>query len=255
MSREGYALEVDNVALRIDGTPILRGVDFTVRPGEVTGLIGPNGSGKTSLFNCISGFHRVSKGTIKLNGIDVTDWEPYQRARAGLGRVFQNFGIFKEMTVLENILIALESHDSWWRLLVPWGNGLRAKREAVMGFLEQIGLAELADRPAGVLSGGQMRLLEIVRTLAFEAEVLLLDEPTAGVSPKMKDDIVVQISKLQSLGKTVLVIEHDMNFIEQFCQRVIVLDVGEVVLDDTLAEVRSSQVLQEIYFGRKTRSG
>jgi ABC-type branched-subunit amino acid transport system ATPase component len=235
-------------------TKVLNGISCSVSSGETIGVIGPNGCGKTTLFNCISGFSPCDKGTIELRGKAIHDLEPHERARLGLGRVFQNFGIFREMTLLENMQLALESKRETSRGLFPWSKRTKHTLDQAMAHLVEIRLQGKAMDKAGSLSGGQMRLLEIARTLALGAEVFLLDEPTAGVSPRMKDDIAASIVKLQALGKTVLIIEHDITFIQKFCNRIIVLEEGRVILDDLPERVRNDARLQEIYFGRETKS-
>jgi branched-chain amino acid transport system ATP-binding protein len=242
-------LSVQGLTFGVNGTAILDGTTFAVQPGETLGIIGPNGSGKTTLFNCISGFCLPQDGQIFFRGETITHHPPFQRARAGLGRVFQNFGVFRDMTVVENMILALESGQSFWRNFFPWGDGARKLHAEAMRHLSEVGLDIKSKERAGSLSGGQMRLLEIMRAVALGAAVLLLDEPTAGVSPKMKDTISELIIKLQKRGKTILVIEHDIGFIETFCQRVLVLDSGRVVLDDTPDRVRTNEMLHEIYFG------
>ena len=155
------------------------------------------------------------------------------------------------MTLPENMLVALESRGSLLDALFPWGGSAASRRAQAMQHLDEIKLSDKAQQKAGSLSGGQMRLLEIVRVLASGADVLLLDEPTAGVSPKMKEEVAQFIQKLQTLGKTVLVIEHDINFIQKFCQRIVVLESGAVVVDDTPERVCADERLQEIYFGQR----
>jgi len=245
-------LSVKDVNFSIQGANILNGISFEIEKGQTVGIIGPNGSGKTTLFNCISGFNLPSSGKIFWSGKDITRLSAYQRAVLGLGRVFQNFGIFREMTVIDNVVTALESRQPLWRTFFPWSRTTKNNRKEALKYLDEVGLSAKAREKASSLSGGQMRLLEIVRTLAFGADLFLLDEPTAGVSPKMKDDVAALIRKLQSLGKTVIVIEHDLNFIYKFCERIIVLDVGKVVLDDTPRAVRENEILKEIYFGAET---
>ncbi len=244
-------LDIQGLHLTLNKLHILKGIDIQINSGETVGIIGPNGSGKTTLFNSISGFHQSNEGKLILNGIDLTRLAPYHRARLGIGRVFQNFGIFREQSLLENILIALETKQSFWATIWPWSRQNRINKVRALGFLRKVKLHEKANEKAASLSGGQMRLLEIIRTLAFGAELFLLDEPTAGVSPKMKAEISEIIKKLKKRQKTVLIIEHDINFIYGFCDRVIVLDAGRVVMDDTPENVRKNPRLQEIYFGTK----
>lgn len=242
-------IEIKNLFFNIGSARILDGISLKITDGETVGIIGPNGSGKTTLFNCISGFNIPQKGQIFFNDKNITATRPFSRAMLGLGRVFQNPGIFREMTVHENVLTALESKADSASIYWPWSSKTKENKNKAAEYLETVGLLNKANEKAGSLSGGQMRLLEIVRSLAFGAEVFLLDEPTAGVSPKMKEDVAKLIRNLQEMKKTVLIIEHDINFIEKFCQRVIVLDVGKVVLDDSPENIRSNQKLQEIYFG------
>jgi branched-chain amino acid transport system ATP-binding protein len=246
-------LTVSNLRFRIGDMRILNGINFSVQAGDKLGIIGPNGSGKTTLFNCISGFNMPTTGKIYFRGHDITRISPSKRASYGIGRVFQNFGIFREMTVMENIQIALEATGQ--AVLFPWSKTNKNNKEKVLEFLCSVGLEERAKEKAGSLSGGQMRLLEITRAIAFGAELFLLDEPTAGVSPKMKKQIEHSLQKLQELEKTVLIIEHDINFIQQLCDRIIVLDMGRVMLDGAADEVRCDPRLQEIYFGANGQNG
>lgn len=243
-------LNLEDIHVSFQGSNVLNGISCSVSAGETVGVIGPNGSGKTTLFNCISGFAPCQHGSITLRGEPIHTLAPYERARLGLGRVFQNFGVFREMTLRENVQLALESRHDTPHGFLPWSRRTRDIQERSMGFLREIHLDGKAMDKAGSLSGGQMRLLEIIRTLALGADLFLLDEPTAGVSPRMKEDIAASIKKLQALGKTVLIIEHDITFIQKFCNRIIVLEEGRVVLDDVPERVRNDARLQEIYFGR-----
>ena len=236
-------LSVSTLSFSIGDHRILKNITFDVEEGEVVGLIGPNGSGKTTLFNVLSGFLKPTKGSISFRGEDITKMLPSSRARIGIGRVFQNFGVFREMTLEENVLVALESMPKDQR------QGLNDLNEVVKGTLEMAGLAQFAKKKAGSLSGGQMRLLEMSRTFMCGKELFLLDEPTAGVSPKMTNQISDLIKGLKEEQKTVLAIEHDLPFIAKICDRVIVLDLGEIVLHGKPSEVQKSKELQEIYFG------
>jgi ABC-type branched-subunit amino acid transport system ATPase component len=240
-------LQIQDLKFSIGQTNILNGIAFNVKIGEQLGIIGPNGSGKTTLFNCISGFNIPQSGSIQFKEKDITKSHPADRAHLGLGRVFQNFGIFREMTLLENIITALESKQGF--SFFPWSKRHKTNIEQSLDYLSMVQLEKKAKDKAGSLSGGQMRLLEIIRAIAFEADLFLLDEPTAGVSPKMKGEIEKALTKLHELNKTVLIIEHDINFIQRLCERIIVLDGGKVVLDDTPEKVRNDKRLQEIYFG------
>lgn len=236
-------LSLSDISLSIGEHSILRGITFDVTEGQVVGLIGPNGSGKTTLFNVISGFLKPSSGTVSFHDENITTCGPAVRAKKGIGRVFQNFGIFREMTLLENVLVALEA------LPKDQQKALGNLHDVARGTLDMVGLASHEASKAGSLSGGQMRLLEIARTLKSGKELFLLDEPTAGVSPKMTGQVADLIGQLKKAGKTVLIIEHDLPFISRICDEVVVLDVGEVVLKGTPEKIKQSKQLQEVYFG------
>ncbi|HMO17789.1 MAG TPA: ABC transporter ATP-binding protein [Oligoflexia bacterium] len=240
-------LKVSDIHLNFGDAQILNGLSFSLNAGERVGIIGPNGSGKTTLFNCLSGFNKPSKGSIHFFDESLGSVSPSERARRGLGRLFQNFGIFRNMTVEENLLVALES-----RARLRLFNSVFSKRkfnDQIDEYLSRVGLLQKRKDKAGSLSGGQLRLLEIIRLIAFGAKLFLLDEPTAGVSPKMKIEILNAMKDLLDKNVMVLLIEHDIRFIQEYCERVLVLDGGRVVLDGTPDEVRNDPRLQEIYFG------
>lgn len=236
-------LALSRIGLTLQSHSILQDVTFDVKEGETVGIIGPNGSGKTTLLNVLSGFLTPTTGALHFRATNITRMPAAQRARCGIGRVFQNFGIFREMTVAENIRVAFEALPREQRALL--GN----IDDAIRGTLELVGLTHHAQKKAGSLSGGQMRLLEIARTLKSGKSLFLLDEPTAGVSPKMTQQVAELIQELKKEGKTVLIVEHDLPFISKICDRVIVMDVGKVILAGTPHEIRQSKELKEIYFG------
>jgi branched-chain amino acid transport system ATP-binding protein len=236
-------LQISNIALTIGEHQILNGINFSVEEGQIVGLIGPNGSGKTTLFNVLSGFLKPTGGRIVYRDEDITTLSPSKRSQRGIGRVFQSFGIFREMTLEENVLVALEALPKSKR--IP-----KSEMQSVVNTtLEMATLQEFAKKKASSLSGGQMRLLEIARTLTSGNDLFLLDEPTAGVSPKMTNQVAGMIHELKKQGKTVLIIEHDLPFIADICDEVVVLDVGEVVLQGKPDEIRKSEKLKELYFG------
>lgn len=223
-------MRVKELSVEIRGSLILNNINFEVSKGETLGIIGPNGSGKTTLFNVISGFIREGSGTIELDGERIETYPPFIRAQKGIGRVFQSGGIFGELTVLENLIITGKK--------VPFDELLKA-----------IGLLNKANEPASVLSGGQKRLLELIRAEIFDPKVLLLDEPTAGVAPNMKQVLAERINSLKSKKRSLLIIEHDIQFISSLCDRVLVLFQGEIVMSGKPDEIRNDPYLQEIYFG------
>lgn len=236
-------LSLKDIGLTIQGHTILHNVSFDVEEGEIVGLIGPNGSGKTTLFNVLSGFLKPTHGSVTFRENDITHLIPSKRAQLGLGRVFQHFGIFREMTLEDNVRVALEAMPKELR------KDMGSMEDTVRATLEMATLLSHAKQKAGSLSGGQMRLLEIARTLKSGKELFLLDEPTAGVSPKMTHQVADIIGALKKEGKTVLIIEHDLPFIARICDRVVVLDVGQVVLSGKPGDVKKSKELQEVYFG------
>lgn len=243
-------LEINSLCVSFGKLAVLRGIDLKISTGETVGIIGPNGCGKTTLFNCISGFNPALSGEILYKQQNITELAPFTRARLGLGRVFQNSGVFRELSVFENVLIALESRQTLLQNLLP-ASTLKAENKAkAMNYLEMVELQDKAEQKAAALSGGQLRLLEIIRMVAFGAELFLLDEPTAGVSPKMKIKITEIIKKLKELNKTVMIIEHDLHFIQEFCTRIVVLDSGKVALEDSPDKIRGNPMLKEIYFGK-----
>lgn len=236
-------LSLSSVSLTIGQHQILNDVSFDIEEGQVVGLIGPNGSGKTTLFNVLSGFLNPTGGTITFRDHDITRASAPVRANLGIGRVFQNFGIFRDMTLTENVQVALEAMPKARR------QELGDLSAVVKDTLEMVNLSDHAGKKASSLSGGQMRLLEIARTLKSGKELFLLDEPTAGVSPKMTQEVADIIKQLKTEKKTVLIIEHDLPFISTICDEVIVLDVGSVVLKGKPNDVKQSKELQQIYFG------
>ncbi len=244
-------LELKDIQLTLGERKILNNLSLSVKAGETVGIIGPNGSGKTTLFNVISGFLQQNSGTLEFVGQDISHMSPHERARLGLARVFQNFGVFRDLTLLENIQLAIESKQPLLRTLFPFQKQSRINRDAALDYLDLIKLRDKALNKSSSLSGGQLRLLEIIRAIAFKAELFLMDEPTAGVSPRMKSDIISQIDELKKQKKTIIVIEHDMGFIRAFCDRIIVIDQGQIALDGTPDEIQNDQRLQDIYFGTK----
>lgn len=242
-------LKAENISVKIGESLILNQINLNITGNEIIGIIGPNGCGKTTFFNTISGFIPPATGDIYYNNCNISKLEPHQRAKLGIGRAFQNFGIFREMSLMENMICALEGKNGSIKSFFPWSKSHRKNKNIASEYLAQINLQDKLHMKAANLSGGQMRLLEIMRTLAAGADLFLLDEPTAGVSPKMKEDVAGIINKLRELNKTILIIEHDINFIQKFCQRIVVFDSGKILLDDSPENVRNNKQLQEIYFG------
>jgi len=233
------------------------GVSLAIRKGSITGLIGPNGAGKSTYFNALTGALKPTGGSVLFEGRDVTGQSPDQLYRQGLARTFQIPRPFARMSVLENVMLAPTRQTGetiFGALLRSRQVALqeRAIRDKAMGILDFMTLAELADHPAGKISGGQMKLLELARVLMGDPSVILLDEPAAGVNPVLTQVLIERIEELNRQGTTFFIIEHDMDFVMRHCEPVIALAEGRVVFEGTAEEARNDPVLLEAYLGAET---
>jgi ABC-type branched-subunit amino acid transport system ATPase component len=248
-------LEVRGLRKRFFGIDALRAVDLHVDAGEIVGLIGPNGSGKTTLFNCVTGQHPVDGGTVSYRGHDITGRPPFHIALGRLGRTFQMVQVYPRLTVIENLLVALQEHQErnpLARVLrLPTVRRSEAAAQArARALVQEFTLARLQDAPAGTLSYGQRKLLEFAAVLMAEPELILLDEPTAAVNPTMIEHMKRHVRRLHGVGTTFLIVEHNMSVVMDLCQRVVVLDHGEKVAEGTPAEIQANPRVIEAYFGR-----
>jgi len=253
-------LTVNQLSKYFGGVKALDGVSFAVDQGEIIGLIGPNGAGKTTCFNLISGLLAPTRGEVSLLGENLGGLAPYYRARRGLARTFQNIQLFGGMNVLENVLTGCHQRQEVGvlRALWPGAAGRRAEtrsRERSRELLELVGLAERADFPAEALAYGEQRRLEIARALAQEPRLLLLDEPAAGLNSRETEDLMALLQELRERGITLLIIEHDMTLIMGLCQRVVVLDHGQVIAVGPPQEIRRDPLVIEAYLGREEDDG
>ncbi len=244
----GSALQLVDLHKSFGATPIIRGVSLDVRSGERHAVIGPNGAGKSTLFHLISGRFPVTSGKVLLKGDDITGMAPFLINRRGLSRSFQVTNIFPRLTVYENIrcgvLWSLGYRYSFWHRVEK----LRDARERSESILEQIGLAARRDLPAGVLTYAEQRALEIGITIASGADVIMLDEPTAGMSRFETEHAVALIRKV-SEGKTLVIVEHDMGVVFDLADRISVLVYGQIIATDTPARIRANAAVQEAYLG------
>jgi ABC-type branched-subunit amino acid transport system ATPase component len=244
-------LEVQEVVRAFDGVRAVDGATLAVEQGSITGLIGPNGAGKSTLFNCVSGFLRPQAGRVELEGRRIDRRAPHRIARAGLVRTFQTPRALARMTVLENVLLAAPRHPGE-RL---GGRGRRRELEARGRAEELLALVRLdgeAAALAGTLSGGQRKLLELVRALMAEPRLLLLDEPMAGVSPTIRVQLLEHILALREReGLTFLIVEHDLDFVMRASDRVIVMAEGRVIAAGTPDEVRRDERVVDAYLGTR----
>lgn len=242
------ALELREVRKNFGRTEIIRGVDLNIAKGERHALIGPNGAGKSTTFNLISGRMAPSAGTVKLNGVEIGGLPPYKINRMGLSRSFQVTNIFHRLSVFENlrcsVLWSLGYRYSFWHRL----ERLRDARERAEEVLELIGLQARHDTLAGLLTYAEQRALEIGITIAGGAEVILLDEPTAGMS-RSESDHAVELIRRVTIGKTLVMVEHDMSVVFGLADRISVLVYGEVIATDTPQAIRNNRRVKEAYLG------
>jgi ABC-type branched-subunit amino acid transport system ATPase component len=248
-------LAVNGLTRTFGGVHAVDDVSLTVHTGEIFGLIGPNGSGKTTLINLLSGFLPPDRGTITFDGQDVTGHRADVIARLGLGRTYQHIRLFTALTALENVLVGAHArrHAPYWRWLCFLPDALRedaAARERAAALLADVGLAAAAGVPAGALSYGDRRRLEIARALAGAPRLLLLDEPAAGMGHAEVERLMELIHALPQRGQTVLLIEHSMRVVMGVCRRVGVLNFGRLIALGTPAEIRGDPAVVEAYLGR-----
>jgi branched-chain amino acid transport system ATP-binding protein len=246
-------IQVRDVVRAFGGVRAVDGASLEVEAGSITGLIGPNGAGKSTLFNCISGFLRPQSGRVLLDGKRIDRRTPHRIARAGLVRTFQTPRALTRMTVLENVMLAAPRHggETLAGSLAP-GARRRERDVRVRGaeLLERVRLDGHAAALAGTLSGGQRKLLELVRALMAEPRILLLDEPMAGVSPTLRVELLEYILALRARdGITLLIVEHDLDFIMRASDRVIVMNEGRVITQGSPNEVRADERVVDAYLG------
>jgi len=238
-------LEVDGLTKRFGGVTAVDACSFSVPTGSVTALVGPNGSGKTTAFNLITGYSRRDDGVIRFDGNSVRAPDPTRLARRGLTRTFQQARVFADLTLVENMVAALQQ---------PWRSAFRSavrpnERARALELLDEFGLARLAGERAGNLSYGQKKLLEFAAVLMGEPKLVLLDEPTAGVNPVLVEQIEARIRELNARGLTFLLVEHNMNLVMRLCDPVVVLDHGTKLAEGRPDEVRTDARVLDAYLG------
>jgi branched-chain amino acid transport system ATP-binding protein len=253
---EEYPLRVEGLRKEFGGITAVDDASFRVERGSLTGLIGPNGAGKSTTFNLITGMIEPDAGTVTFDGEDITGLEPHAIANRGLVRTFQIARELQDMTVLENMMLAPKSQrgESLWRSVTPGFRGAVVDQESdlldrVWEVLEFFDIDHIAEEYAGNLSGGQRKLLELSRALLTDPDVLLLDEPFAGVNPSLEKRLLDHIHELREQGYTFLLVEHDMDLIMENCERVIVLHQGRILTEGTPTEIQANEEVIEAYLG------
>ncbi|HKJ00525.1 MAG TPA: ABC transporter ATP-binding protein [bacterium] len=232
-------LEVSHLTKNFGGTVAVSDLSFRVEPQTVLGMIGPNGSGKTTSLNCVNGLYRPDAGRVVYQGRDIQGLAPHEVARIGIGRTFQVPKVFKRLTVMENMLApVLSSHQSDAEL-----------HERANALLADVNLADRAARLGEELSGGQMKLLELVRVLMFDPTLILLDEPFAGVHPQMKTVFFAEIQRMREQGKTFILVSHDLTSLYSLCDRIVVMDLGQKIAEGSADEVKRNEQVIEAYLG------
>lgn len=235
-------LEVEDVVVRFGGITAVNHANLSVAAGEITGLIGPNGAGKTTLFNVITGLQTPTSGSVRFDGRDITKLAPQARAHQGIARTFQRLEVFGSLTVHENLMVAAEIRATWDRHA--------PSPSAVAGeLIDVIGLREWATTPSDSVPTGIARLTELGRALAIQPRLLLLDEPSSGLSEDETGDFARLLRRLAHGGQAVMIVEHDVELVMDICSTIHVLDFGEVIASGPPAEIRADKAVQAAYLG------
>lgn len=247
-------LQVQGLVKRFIGVTAIAGVDMHVGQGELVSLIGPNGSGKTTLFNCITGFLRPEEGRVLYKGGDITGARPDRIALKGICRTFQNVRIFPGLSVLDNVVLSMQQHQEDSIVQRALRTAPIRRLEAISveradNLLEKVGLSHMRDEAAAELVYGQRKLLEFACALAPDPELIMLDEPAAGVSTALVDRMKEHILELHREGKSFLLVEHNMGVVMDISQRIVVLDYGKKIAEGRPREIQENELVREAYFG------
>jgi ABC-type branched-subunit amino acid transport system ATPase component len=243
-------LKIQNLSKAFGGIKAVNDCSFEIKKGTITALIGPNGSGKSTLFNLVSGVLKADSGKIIFDGKEITNKSPEYISNLGISRMFQQSRLFKNLTVRENLLLAIDNEDTkFWKNLIGLNKVTKEKEEKIREMLKLVEMERFENRITRELSFGQKRLIELVRTILNSHKLLMLDEPVAGVNPKLRKIIANVLLKLKKQGKTILLIEHDMNFALSLADEVIVMDEGKVIAKGKPKEIKNNPKVLEAYLG------
>ena len=248
-------LELASISKSFGGLHVLRDVNIKVPQGAIYGLIGPNGAGKTTVFNLITGLLDPTSGGIAFDGRDILRKKPHEITRRGIARTFQNIRLFKEMTLLQNVVVGAYRHMDYGFASLLLGLPKYRKHEArarerALELLSWMKLDHKADDIADNLSYGEQRKLELARALATEPRLLLLDEPVAGMNSTEKTELMAEIRNIQARGYTIFMIEHDMQFVMGLCEKIAVLNFGKIIAEGGPDDIRNNEQVIEAYLGR-----
>lgn len=249
-------LETKNLSIHFGGLKAVNNLNLTAKKGDITALIGPNGAGKTTVFNLIAGFYTPTEGRVIFDGQDITALKSFQRTRIGMARTFQNINLFKNMTVMDNALVGfhtrMKADPISCMLRLPGARKEEKQaREEMMEILDLLGLASVADQPAGSLSYGKQKNLEIARAVATRPKLLLLDEPASGLNTQELEELSRRVLKIRDQGISIILIEHKMDVVMAISEKIMVLNFGEEIAFGTPEEIRSNPAVIEAYLGKE----
>jgi len=244
-------LKLQNITKHFDGLKVIDSLNMTVTNGTISAIIGPNGAGKTTLFNLVCGFLSPDKGKIIYKDKDITSLSAWKRSSIGIGRLFQDIRVFKKLTLIENLQVTFnDSYENPLKAIFKRRNSNeKAKRDIVMNWLDFVGLADMKDNLAGNLSWGQQKLLSLARLLCGNFDLLLIDEPVSGVNPDMIEILVQKIKELKAFGKTIIIVEHDMEAVKKVSDYIYYMDSGTIVESGKPEAIFNNQEIMKSYMG------
>ena len=243
-------LKIKNLSKHFGGLKAVNGCSFEIKKGKITALIGPNGSGKTTIFNIISGVLKPNSGTILLDNKDITNFPIHKISNLGISRIFQKSRLFDNLTVKENMILAFDNEDEkFWKSVFGLNKVKKEKEDKIKEMLKLVKMNEHEGKYARNLSYGQKRLVEIVRSVINPHKLLMLDEPVAGVTPALIKELSQVLLKLKEQGETIFIIEHNMGFILNIADNVIVMDEGKIIARGTPEQIKNNKKVLEAYLG------